>query len=379
MAETDRREHALLDLTNQPTAPAREDAVIAWVRAWVKRRRGVQLRSDRFGNLLIEPTAATSNRSAPLVLTAHMDHPAFVVREAAGRILEADFRGGVADRFFEGSPVRLWQDGEAVQTGTVLALHEAAEADDKRVTIQLNGPAKAQAGDIVTWRLPGSRITGDRLHAPVCDDLVGVAAALHAFDRLRRENAHKGKEKRPPLRLLLTRCEEIGFIGAMAACRSGLLPKSARVILMENSKSFADSPIGAGPIVRVGDRTSIFNPAVTYKITQLAEGLARRDGDFQFQRKLMPGGTCEATAYDTLGRAAACLCLPLGNYHNMNEQKGRIERETISLSDYHALVRLLIEIGRRLDDSRAGLSLGDRLDRLYQRRRHLLTGEAAQR
>jgi len=148
--------------------------------------------------------------------------------------------------------------------------------------------------------------------------------------------------------------------------------RRARLILMENSKSFEDSPIGGGPIVRVGERTSTFDPELTYRITRIAEQLAKRDHGFSYQ--LMPGGPSEATAYQTLGYAATCLCLPLGNYPNMNERTGKVDRETISLSDYQGFVRLLVELTRRLDAPNQRLALRDRLDRVYGRRKHMVGG-----
>src|SRR5690606_8534498 len=81
--------------------------------------------------------------------------------------------------------------------------------------------------------------------ATACDDLAGVAAALGALDRARNE---------PALRhfaVLLTRAEELGFVGAIGAARDGTLPAGARILSIECSRSFADSPLGAGPIVRV--------------------------------------------------------------------------------------------------------------------------------
>ena len=33
----------------------------------------------------------------------------------------------------------------------------------------------------------------------------------------------------------------------------------------------------------------------------------------------MPGGACEATAFSAYGYESTCLCLPLGNYHNMHD------------------------------------------------------------
>jgi endoglucanase len=373
MQLTERMQRELTELTSLPTAPACEAAVIEWVRRWVERRRDVRVKRDRFGNLLLRPAAQREVAGPPLIITAHMDHPAFVAAKASeGRTVTADFRGGVADDFFEGSAVRLWQHGEAVQTGQVTKLYPPTQnRPDKRVTVQLDRAHPVEPGDILTWKLPKATIREDRLHAPVCDDLVGVHAALHAFDRLRQD---RGTQTRRPVdvRVLLTRCEEIGFVGALAACESGLVPKNARVVLLENSKSFAESPIGGGPIVRVGDKTSTFDPGLTYRLTQIAQRLAERDDEFQYQRRLMPGGTCEATAYHTRGRAATCLCLPLGHYHNMNERTGRPARETISLRDYQGLVRWLIEIGRHIDAPSAGPALSDRLDQLLSQRRHLI-------
>ena len=148
--------------------------------------------------------------------------------------------------------------------------------------------------------------------------------------------------------------------------------------MVECSKSYGtDSPLGGGPIVRVGDRTSTFDPDLTYRVSRVAADLARRDGRFKWQRKLMPGGTCEATAYQALGYTAACVCLPLGRYHNMNEgvstrdsARGRVDAETIALSDFHGLIRLLVELERAMDAP--DQSLRSTLNALFDRRRTVL-------
>jgi putative aminopeptidase FrvX len=93
------------------------------------------------------------------------------------------------------------------------------------------------------------------LHAPACDDLAGVAAALTALDQAR---------KKPELRhfgVLLTRAEEEGFSGRSAPARRAPVPDDSRLLSIETSRSFPDSPIGDGPIVRVGDLSSVFDPS----------------------------------------------------------------------------------------------------------------------
>ncbi len=361
-----KHERDLIQLTGLPTASGKEERVIAWVERWVARRPWVALRRDRFGNIALRHRDSRSRR--PIFFTAHMDHPAFVVRAVDGRELIADFRGGVRDAYFVGASVVLHRGRGGVR-GKITEMYPADDTHpDKRVRVAFARPVKAEPGDVLTWALPAPVIRGGRLYAPACDDLAGLAAALAAFETLHQ----KVNGARPDVRVLLTRAEEIGFLGAIAACGSGIIPKAARLIALENSKSYAESPIGGGPIVRVGDRTSTFDPDLTYRIAKVAESLADDDPSFNWQRKLMPGGACEASAYQALGITATCLCLPLGNYHNMDEAKEKIAAETIALSDYHGLIRLLIAVGRDLDPTRSA-PFAAKLKQLLDRRRDVLT------
>ncbi|MEM6458547.1 MAG: M20/M25/M40 family metallo-hydrolase [Planctomycetota bacterium] len=362
-------ERTLLRLTGLPTAAGREDRVVAWVRRWAKRRRDVSLRTDRYGNLLIARRGQRqTNAPPPILFTAHLDHPAFVVTEVSGRELTAEFRGGVHDDYFVGTAVRLQRSIDPPR-GVVQYLDPASPPDRpfKRVRVRFAKPVRAEPGDVLTWDLPAPRIARNRLRAPACDDLAAVAAMFCAFDVLRRSRSFRGD-----VRLLCTRAEEIGFIGAMGACRSGLIPAGARLIALENSKAFAESPLGGGPIVRVGDRTSVFDPALTDAAARAAAALQTSDPTFRWQRRLMPGGTCEATAYQALGHTATCLCLPLANYHNMDEAHHRIAPESIHIDDYHGLIRLLVHLARHLDAPDRGDPLPARLDRLFRQHEPLL-------
>ena len=66
-------------------------------------------------------------------------------------------------------------------------------------------------GDLGTWDLPDASVDEDGLvHTPACDDLAALSAALEALDELASADH---------VRLLLTRAEEVGFVGATAACR----------------------------------------------------------------------------------------------------------------------------------------------------------------
>jgi endoglucanase len=246
------------------------------------------------------------------------------------------------------------------------ASQRADAAPDRAVTVRFAKPVTALPGDVITWDTGPARVSRGRLHALACDNLAGVAAALSAMSLL------SAKRERADVRVLLTRAEEVGFVGAIAACLSGALPPDARVIVLENSKSFAESPIGGGPILRVGDRTSTFDPELTHRLGAAAQELAAKDAGFTWQRKLMPGGTCEATAYQALGRRAACLCLPLGCYHNMDERRQRIAPEHIALADFAGLVAWLVHAAPALARDGRGDPLADRMRSLHASRRALL-------
>jgi endoglucanase len=135
------------------------------------------------------------------------------------------------------------------------------------------------------------------------------------------------------------------------------------VIALENSRSFAESPIHGGVIVRVGDRVSVFSPTLVDAVAQRAQEIAGAAStvtatqkltelpSWKWQRKLMAGGACEASVFCAYGYEAMCVCLPLGNYHNMTRldeaQAGTLSRyevghEFIGLDDYHAMIDLLL-------------------------------------
>jgi len=348
-----RRRHLrwAVELTGLPTAAGREHRVVRWVQDWLAQRRNLALRRDRYGNMLISRKGAKRG-GRPVLFTAHLDHPAFVITKVRDRRhLECEFRGGVRPPYFPNAKVLAYDSRDKAHRGAIIE-HRKGKVFDE-VTVRLSKATEALAvDDLATWELPRARVHKGVLEAPACDDLAGVAAALSAMDELR------GTRGVGDVRILLTRAEETGFLGAIAACRTGLIPSSAKVIALENSRSFAESPIGAGPILRVGDRISIFHHGLAFEISRIAMSMESRRRGFKWQRKLMPGGACEATTFQAFGYESVCLCLPLGNYHNManlaeiiDGQRGvkaRIAPEFISVADYHGLVEWLIACGRTL-------------------------------
>ena len=381
----------LKDLAAIPTASGREGLVASYIASWVKARRSLSMTADVHGNLTIarakSPTRVARRRGSgkakpavtqpPLYIEAHMDHPAFVVHQVVDeQTILADFRGGVNDSYFVNTPILLHTaSGNAIKGKVVAFESKPAKSSPiiadgvKILRIKLaKKTADAQTGDIVTWDTGKARIAKGRLHAPACDNLASVAAALSAYDQWLNSKA----KNKADLRLLFTRAEEIGFVGAIAACKAGTIPKDARIVVLENSKSYAESPIDGGPIVRVGDRTSTFDPDLTFRCANIGTDLASSDKTFKFQRKLMLGGTCEASAFQIYGYTATCLCLPLGNYHNMNDDTGKIAAETISTKDFDGLVKFLVAIAMKIDDPAVSPSLLAKLESIYASKKAVL-------
>jgi hypothetical protein len=174
-------------------------------------------------------------------------------------------------------------------------------------------PAAALYGGF-SFRAPVWR-AGRRVYTQVADDLVGVFAILRtaiACARHSRERNFLG---------LLTRAEEVGFIGAIGHFELGWLARASRPLVcvsLETSRTLPNAIIGKGPVVRLGDRRTVFEPNALKVLTRLAQRLLPG----RHQRRIMDGGTCEATAATVYGLSAIGISIPLGNYHNQGLEGG---------------------------------------------------------
>jgi len=120
---------------------------------------------------------------------------------------------------------------------------------------------------------------------------------------------------------LLTRAEEVGFIGAIAHFKLGWLDKATRPVVcisLEASRTLPGAVVGKGPVVRLGDRRTVFNADYLKVLSDLAERMLKG----KHQKRVMDGGACEATAATVFGLPAIGISLPLGNYHNQGLEGG---------------------------------------------------------
>jgi endoglucanase len=330
----------LKDLLSLPTAAFVETAVLDYIVSACRRLPSVSVRRDRYGNLLAH-YRQHARPARPLVFVAHTDHPGFVALDMPdAHTVRAAFRGGVRPEYFTDATVRFWTNGGWVR-GRVVEITSAAPPlaspptvhRPEEVLVRVRAPVTPNAPGM--WDLPDPALRGDLLSARGCDDVAGAAAMLELLTRLSRRSPRAGTGE---VYCLFTRAEEVGFIGALAAIKARTVPKRLPVISIETSPALSNAPIGGGPILRVGDRVSVFTPALVAFCERVARDLTQRRKSFVFQRRLMDGGTCEATPFLAHGYEAAGICVALGNYHNMDTAGGRIASEYISLADWQRMV-----------------------------------------
>lgn len=344
-------------LLQQPTAAFHEHYVVAAV-VGLAADLGADLQADEAGNLTLRVGGAAD---PGLCLTAHLDHPALGFGRPQGEELLFERLGGVPDEFTAGARVRIYDaaragDGrvpEPLTGGAVTARPDEVEAAVPTYRVR---PDDVIEGDrlFAVWDLPDCEVDGSRLIGAACDDLAGAAVALTTLDRCRDRDI--------ALSVLLTRAEETGFGGMLAAVAADNLPSADLYINIECSSCLAGAPLGDGPVVRVGDKRWLFDAAATGALDAAGEAVDRaREGGAPVQRRLMGAGTCEATPLQRSGRATGAVALPLDNYHNHGGD--RLRAEAVDLEDARTLVDLLVELagsgpmvealqrpGRRLDE-----------------------------
>lgn len=286
-------------IASQPTAPLLEHLPRDAVRR-LAADAGLPTTSDEVGNVLV-------GSGRELVLVAHLDHPGFAVEAVEGPLLRLTFRGGVrAGVAVEGSPVVLHRAGDADPVGRAVLRSVAETGGRLRSAFAEVVDGEASTGGFAVWDVTPFAIGDGRVTARACDDLLGVAAGLHALVTSGDERAS----------LLCTRAEEVGWYGALEAVRLGTIPPDATVLSLECSPMLGHAPQGGGVIVRVGDLRSIFDPGLTAVLWQRAQAQK-----VPAQRRLMDGGSCEATVFCARGLRSSGLALPLAGYHNQPDDK----------------------------------------------------------
>ena len=375
MALSEKELELLREVVSLPTAPFCELAVQDYIRTWSK-ANGFSCKEDKVGNLLVAPGPTVRPSKTPWVLQAHMDHPGFVLIECRGKTAKAWFRGGVDRKYFAGTPIKFMPTAE---TGIVPVKAVVKSVVKHKATgflkcnIMMERAVQLPVNTLGMWDLPAWKRQNNYLSLRAADDLAGVAAVLLTLSRLKRM-----RTATMPL-ALFTRAEEVGFVGAVAAAKSGLIKKGWPILGIETSKAQMAAPLGKGAVIRLGDKMSMFDPQLTMNLRRAADKilagrkhkLLEKDGSgFAYNAALMPGGSTESTLLALMGYRTCAVCLPLGNYHNM--APGKIAPEKITISDMASLVELLLQVSQEKASSDADMMLKQRILNNFEKRKGYL-------
>ena len=316
-----------------PTAPFREALVIAEVERQLQ-TSGIDYFFDPHGNIVVGAASEQSykkilnqpSKEPVRVFIAHMDHPGFHgVRWLSPTRLAVKWFGGTPKKHINGSKVWLAADDGLLVKGIV---KKSVLRKDKRALntaeVLLDSPISENKKIAATKLFGGFDFrqpvwkSGKRIYTRAADDLAGVFAIIETAKLMKKKSK---AAKQPAFIGLLTRGEEVGFVGAVAHLELGWLSKAIRPVVavsLEASRTLPGAVIGKGPVVRLGDWCTVFDPGGLKVLSDLALKLLPK----KFQRRVMDGGSCEATAMTAWGITTIGISLPLGNYHNEGYEGG---------------------------------------------------------
>ncbi|HEV2010194.1 MAG TPA: M28 family peptidase [Candidatus Limnocylindria bacterium] len=324
-------------VASSPTAPYHEWRALDAIAAELK-RLDLEPARDEYGQLSVHVSRGSAKRA--LAFVAHTDHPGFELVEVSGSHGLARFRGGIDPKYFGGSfPLIVYRDGTADgrRAQGLGYTHDPVLPDWSAgyCEIQLEPGAERPLalGDWAVLDMPAFERRGNELHLRSADDLSGCALILSALEALRAET-------RPySVHAIFTRAEEPGLFGARLAAEDGTIPKDVFVVSVEASNS-RYAPAGAGIVVRAGDFHNTFSNEAERYLRVAQEKLAERG--IPTQRRLLPGGTCEASAFVRLGWTATGIALPNTGYHNAGANDDLVP-EMIRLEDMLSGIALSAE------------------------------------
>lgn len=352
-----------------PAAPYRETHVLRLLEQTARDSK-IPCFRDPYGNLILGAASKTEylkkcaqakRASRPLcAYIAHTDHPGFhLTKKIGNRSYAYEWLGGAPVAHLEGARVwiandekrlggaritkaELTQSGRSIARGELELETECADLND------FDSNARSHFGGF-RFKAPVWK-EGSRYYTSAADDLAGCYALVKTAQAL----YPKGRPTSAARYFLgiLTRAEEVGFIGCIAHLELGWLKPHPQVLVvsLESSRTLPGAEIGKGPVLRLGDRMSVFSANALQSFLQIAQA-GDAQGAIPFQRRIMDGGSCEASAARGYGFETIGLSVPLGNYHNQSLEggpdagpAGGVAPEFIDESDLKGMQRLCLAL-----------------------------------
>ena len=331
----------LTDLLSQPTAPFKEGYVLSFITKILDQHQ-IPYFLDSHQNIVLGASSLKeyqkllrSQKESPLlVFVAHMDHPGFHGSQwVSNQLLQVKWLGGTPTEHLQGAHVWLQTEHSSptpwVGSGRIIKSHLSATGRSiEKALLELSAPMsfKVKASSVMggfQFRSP-VWCEEDLIYTHAADDLVGCFSILTLALQYLSQKPRSGKIRKktsPAFLGLLTRAEEVGFVGALAHLEQGHLTQAQRKVIfvsLETSRTLPGAEIGKGPIVRLGDRLTVFDSGALRGLIETAE----KHLPGKFQKRIMDGGSCEATASTAYGIPSMGISIPLGNYHNQSLQGG---------------------------------------------------------
>jgi len=348
----------LFELLSQPSAPFREQAVLDVVQSLL-RRRNIPHFVDPVGNLVVGVNNAqqyaklvnAKSREPVRMFIAHMDHPGFHGHKWLGpKRLQVNWLGGSPTRFLSGAPVWLAVGADYVATGVMRKPQlNSTRRFLQAAEVQLDSDESYKAFPDASTLYGGMKFrkpvwqSGKKIYTRAADDLVGVYSIVQTALSLYTGNKRPGTS---PFIGLITRGEEVGFVGAVGHFELGWLGNNSRKVIavsLEASRTLPGAEIGKGPVLRLGDWRTVFSSGGLKVLADLGQKLLKG----RHQRRLMDGGSCEASAAIAWGLETIGMSVPLGNYHNQSLEGGPDSRgangpapEFVHVDDIDGMVRM---------------------------------------
>jgi len=348
----------LFELLSLPSAPFREESVREFLIKKLQHRK-VPHFVDPVGNLVLGVDSKADylrllkvKSAEPVRLfIAHMDHPGFHGhRWLSERRLEVKWHGGSPTRFLSGAPVWLADRDGYLEEGL---LRKPVLSPGRRnlvsAEVQLESKALSESHGDAASLYGGLRFRkpvwqqGSKIYTRAADDLIGVYAIVETA----LSEFAGGKRPGPrPFLGLITRAEEVGFVGCVGHLQLDWLNSARRPVLavsLEASRTLRGAEIGKGPVLRLGDWRTVFSSGGLRILSDLGARLLPG----KHQRRIMDGGSCEATATTAWGLETIGMSVPLGNYHNQSLEGGPDSRgahgpapEFVHVDDIDGMVRM---------------------------------------
>jgi putative aminopeptidase FrvX len=332
-------------LFNQPTAPFRESFVLEEIKAILNENK-IPYFEDSVGQII----AGVSNPQKLKLKThvaffAHTDHPGFIIDKkiSTSKIsttrYKATWYGGAPFHQMEGKPVRIFSDVSATKftKGIIKNFKPGNHREGIPFEIQTTKELKTK-NNFGAFNFDGYKYKKGFVHTKCADDLAGCVMALGALIDV--------KKLKIPAIAVFTRAEEVGFIGCLHMIKSKVIPMNTMVVSLEASRTLPGALLGEGPVIRLGDASTLFDSNFSLFIQKQAQDLKTKDKAFKFQKRIMDGGSCEATALSQFGYKTMGLAVPLKNYHNQGV-KGPAP-EIIHMDDAENGRKLLTAVAKNL-------------------------------